>query len=959
MTSVQAGVVLQQLRRLAEGRRPDQAPDGQLLERFTAHRDEAAFAGLVRRHGPMVLGVCRSVLRHEQDAEDAFQATFLVLARKAGSIRQKGSVAGWLYEVAYRVALKAHAGCIRRRAHERRASEMAPADPTLDMTLRDLQRVLHEELRELPDRYRVPLVLCYLEGLSHEEAARQLGWTKGALRGRLDRGREHVRRRLTRRGVTLSAALGAAGLALKAPAARAALVEAVVRAAMLPAADGAVSAVVSARAAALADGVARVLPAGKAKGVSALLLLAGLVAATAGALAHHVFAAPKEELPTPAAPPRAEAPRPAPAATDEKGKTVDVSGRVLDPDGKPFAGAKVCLVAHGLARQEPVRAAALSMADGTFRLSVARRAAEVADSDPMWHTDVIATAKGYGAAVSQGEEVAPSRDLTLRLVRDDVPVRGRVLDLQGKPLAGVTVRVGSLTVPAGDDLTSWLEALRANPRDAAAIDARFLEAELDFADSPGPFPEVVTDADGRFQLRGLGRERVAELTLRGTTIAQTRISVRTRPGKPVVATLFGRNPEGPRLTYYGATFDHVAGPTRPIVGTVRDQDTGKPMAGVTVESQKFAGVESYGDSSVRTVTDKDGRYRLVGMPKGHGNMIKAAPAPGQPYLQAEHEVQDGPGLEPVTVDFALKRGVVVKGRVLDRITGRPVVARVLYVVFEDNPHHKDAPHFTNENYLDTPADGSFEVVAFPGRGLLAARGWSDHYRIGVGADRIAGKDPQGLFLTAPFLLETNTMNRYREIDPAEGTESMTCDLLLDPSRMPGGTVLGPDGKPLAGAQALGLTAYGTARNWTRQPLPTADFTVYGLDDGAGRDVLFVHPEKHLASLLRVGGADRGPLSAKLGPWGAVTGRLVSAEGKPQAEELMWLADWLLPNSEFQTDRDGRFRVEGLVPGVAYTLDVVRNGKGLGHVFAGLNVKAGETRDLGDVRPEPISPKSGE
>src|SRR5215831_4584724 len=102
MTGVQAGVVLQQLRRLAGTRPPDQAPDGQLLERFIAHRDEAAFAGLVRRHGPMVLGVCRSILGHEQDAEDAFQATFLVLARKADSIRQRGSIAAWLYEVAYR-----------------------------------------------------------------------------------------------------------------------------------------------------------------------------------------------------------------------------------------------------------------------------------------------------------------------------------------------------------------------------------------------------------------------------------------------------------------------------------------------------------------------------------------------------------------------------------------------------------------------------------------------------------------------------------------------------------------------------------------------------------------------------------------------------------------------------------------------------------------------------------------
>src|SRR5947199_6609206 len=120
MNSAQVGAVLGYVRRLTAPRQDDDLPDHQLLERFARGRDEAAFAGLVRRHGPMVLSVCRSVLRHEQDAEDAFQATFLVLARKAASIRQQGSVAGWLYEVAYRVAIKAQAGSARRRAREQR-----------------------------------------------------------------------------------------------------------------------------------------------------------------------------------------------------------------------------------------------------------------------------------------------------------------------------------------------------------------------------------------------------------------------------------------------------------------------------------------------------------------------------------------------------------------------------------------------------------------------------------------------------------------------------------------------------------------------------------------------------------------------------------------------------------------------------------------------------------------------
>jgi hypothetical protein len=139
MTSAQTGFVLQHIRRLASTRPAVRPPDAQLLERFIGHRDEAAFAALVRRHGPMVLNVCRSILRHEQDAEDAFQAVFLVLARKAQTIRQGHAVASWLYEVSYHVALKAQADMARRRAQERRVAPLAPVDPILDMTLRDLQ----------------------------------------------------------------------------------------------------------------------------------------------------------------------------------------------------------------------------------------------------------------------------------------------------------------------------------------------------------------------------------------------------------------------------------------------------------------------------------------------------------------------------------------------------------------------------------------------------------------------------------------------------------------------------------------------------------------------------------------------------------------------------------------------------------------------------------------------------
>src|SRR5262249_48236074 len=153
----------------------EQQPDRQLLQRFARHRDGDAFAALLWRHGPMVLGVCRSVLRDLHDAEDAFQAAFLVLAQKAGSIQQQESVGAWLYRVAYHVAVKAQAGAARRRAHERKTDPPPTADPVLDLSLRELRGVLYEELGRLPEQYRAPLVLCYLEEKTLDEAARLLG----------------------------------------------------------------------------------------------------------------------------------------------------------------------------------------------------------------------------------------------------------------------------------------------------------------------------------------------------------------------------------------------------------------------------------------------------------------------------------------------------------------------------------------------------------------------------------------------------------------------------------------------------------------------------------------------------------------------------------------------------------------------------------------------------------------
>src|SRR5262245_45556473 len=284
-TAMATGTMNGVLQRLREVMQPDPAltTDGQLLEHYLARRDEAAFAALVRRHGPMVLGVCRRVLGHEQDAEDAFQATFLVLVRKASTVRPRAMVGNWLHGVAYRTAHHAQrlAARRRRKEHTMARREIAPAAAP-----DELAAILDRELDALPAKYRAVLVLCDLEGKTRQEAAGHLGCPAGTVGGRLARARALLARRLTRRGGTLSGG-AAAALAPSAAAAQVppALFAGTVQAAQLFAAgSAAVAGTVSSKVVTLTEGVLKAMFLSKLKIASGILAAVALVCVAAGGL---------------------------------------------------------------------------------------------------------------------------------------------------------------------------------------------------------------------------------------------------------------------------------------------------------------------------------------------------------------------------------------------------------------------------------------------------------------------------------------------------------------------------------------------------------------------------------------------------------------------------------------------------------------------------------------------------
>jgi RNA polymerase sigma factor (sigma-70 family) len=352
----------------AVGPDPGAVPDAQLLRRFVAARDAAAFETLVWRHGPMVLAACRRVLRQEQDAEDAFQATFLALARKAGTVGRGEAVAGWLYRVACRAALHLRATRARRPVPDESALLAAAAPPEPDPAWADLRPVLDEEVSRLPRPYREAFVLCCLEGLTAAEAARQLGCPPGTVQSRLARARLRLRVRLTGRGVGLTAgALAVALASAVAPAAPPALVRLAARAGGCHLAGQGLAGVLPARVLELTEGVLRAMSLIRLKIAAAACLVALTLTTAAGVAGYHGLAAP---APLAGASPESAKPEPPkadPVKPDPpKAEAAKADAVLAQPAVLPLAGHKGAVRAVAFSRDG--KSVATAGADKTVRV---------------------------------------------------------------------------------------------------------------------------------------------------------------------------------------------------------------------------------------------------------------------------------------------------------------------------------------------------------------------------------------------------------------------------------------------------------------------------------------------------------------------------------------------------------------------------------------------------------------
>ncbi len=939
------GAALRQLNRLFADGVVGGLSDAQLLNRFLIHGDAVAFEALLGRHGPMVLSVCRGILRDPHDAEDAFQATFLVLVKTGGTIRGGDALGGWLHRVAHRVANQANVAAARRRRLEREVGQMAVATSTTGLAASDeLLPALHEEIARLPEEYRLAVVYCDLEGMTQAQAAGQLHWRKRTLQHRLAQGRARLRRRLARRGLEPDGAtLGAVLLREARAAVPAGWSASTVRAAVATVNHALTAGVVSAAAKELTQEVFKLMLLQKLILASATLLTAGLIAWGASAALVSLGQEPSQK---PAAKPnlalqqqaKTAVPQPEPNPLEIPGK-VTFRGRVLAPDGRRVRGAKLYMtLAWGYPHEpSPSPEYGTTGPDGRFRFAVP----EEIFGDQF--TVVAATAPNYGAGWVEVSALGQRDDLTIRLVEDDVPINGQIIDLEGKPIPGAILRLMQINVALGEDLGLWLEAVKAQKGERLELEQRYLKRFTIAV----PL-QVTTDSAGRFRLTGIGRNRLVAVQLDGPTIVSEHLHMLTRPGEP----------GDPRLvdTYYGANFRHAAAPSKPIVGVVRDADTKQPLAGVTIRSSALAtgqkGTFQEFDL-VRTVTDAQGRYRLTGMPKRAGNQIVAIPGRDQPYVSIHTYVSDRPGLDPVTADIELKRGVWIEGKITDKVTGQPLRGRVEYFALSSNPNLRDFPGFNgtfpfiNDFGVQTLEDGSYRFVGLPGLSLVAVW-YLDNYLRAPDRDDEYGTKESSLS-TAPYHADyTINYGALAPIDPPKGVDSVTRDVTLDPGWKIKGTVLGPDGQPLAGARRFFM---GIGRSyWERDPMKTAEFT--GWFNPRRPDVLFHHPEKGLVGVAPRPKENGSSINVRLELGAAVTGRLVGADWQPRAGAELEMSFhpkgwefWIdYPPRRITTDREGRFRVACLLPGYEFRLSDDK-----GELPFGDNLRLGQTKDLGDVK----------
>ncbi len=956
MSQVATGSLVRQLGSLFEGGSVAGLSDRQLIDRFITRRDaagEAAFAALVARHGPMVLDVCRQLLGDRHHAEDASQAVFFVLARKAGSIRDPDLLGNWLYGVALRSARKTKVRLARKRKIDKCGTIYGPglnSTVPADQAAIDLEQAeaLHDEIERLPRAFRLPVISCYLEGLTVHEAAQQLRCSHGTVRSRMARARAKLRDRLSRRGVVLPASALAA--VLNSTRASASVPSSVCDITARAAIHFAAGHNAAPLATALAREVLRSMLHHKLKSLALTALLLGAVATVAGSgsLALSMMEEPMKNLTGHGSriePDNEDRPRPVTTIYPAAPGQMTVTGRVLDPDGKPAARVPVDIIGRSRAPEldrdvlrapYEVMGSGATENDGRFRIEAAR-----ASSATFFEVYAQAGGSGPGSGF-EWSELNPDADgpaAEIRLRAEQV-IWGRLVDVSGQPAAGVEVELHDLSYGKGHFIgIPW-----SGPFQGAKA---------------WPKP-ITTDSQGRFAFTGVGRGSIT-LLVRDSRFAQQKLNVQT-DGKdaPAEVTL-------------------ALQPAAIIEGRVLTADTGQPISNAVIAVDS---VDKRGASfTSKFRADDEGRFQVNPHP-GESFRVRAHPREGQPYLVGQEEFAWIKGTVKKEIVIKLPPGVLIQGKVTEEGTGRPVAGAIVKSL-------RRSRRF--ETVVLSKDDGSFQLVEAPGKGYLLVLGPTLNYvpeEIGGGTLYASGQ-PGGMRFCAHGIMPYEAMAGGR---PHELT------VTLRPGKTLHGRVVGPAGETVLDAVILSRQQIdSTNLVWLDHNLIHARdgrFVLPGFDAKKATTVYFLDADHEWGAAVEFSGKQAGEeQTIHLQPCGQARARFLDPTGKPVANFQVWPYFQLImtpgPNPAFYlesgeelaadaaylpnvdpnhyqglqrtvTDGEGRITFPDLIPGALYRISdcSTRNDLNKGTpIRKDFTVKPGETLDLGEILIEkpPIRP----
>ena len=656
-------------------------------------------------------------------------------------------------------------------------------------------------------------------------------------------------------------------------------------------------------------------------------------------------------------------------------KGIIVKGMVLKPDGSPAVGATIRSI-PGVYQPVPELApfggeSSIGEATvderGEFEIQVNQRpyGERLPVDDQSWKqfTTISASSDGFGPAWIDFASVDPSKPIRLQLV-EDMPIRGRVVDLEGRPLANTQIQVATIRGGKNNDLSTWLKAVEAGG------DAQTLSQYLVNRVHPRELRigrELTTDNDGAFELRGIGRDRVVELTFHSDRVAYEFIAVVTqaRPASQI-QTWYGSEEKQPLC---GATFTFTASPSRPITGIVIDAATKQPIADVSVGSYWFANDPFVGNSALKSTTDKEGRFRLIGYPQKSVTDILVRPNDSQPYFMRQIKAPDPTELTTPQMTIELHRGLWITGRVTDQVTKEPVAgARMYYLPWRTNEFAQALPEFDEDGNVrgdqaryKTDKNGNYRVVGLPGPAIVGAESVLKQYRVGKGYEEVAKSTPIRDKESGWLSTYSNPINPSPKwpdamlgIHPTADTESIELNFELDPGGKLQIKIVDEKDQPVVGANVLGLSRRGGQfyRNLSGTDNGIFEAICFGSDEV--RPIVVLHPDRKIGRATQAGPEQikQGKMNIKLLPLAEVTGRLMD-QGEPLSGLPIELR--ILPVGDFSpylkivtTNQDGSFVCE-LPTGRAYKLfvqsqavDIVAN------VVDELEVQPGQKIELGTL-----------